>query len=330
MPRPNIKHAIIKLATFFLIIVIAFTLFTNRQKILDMLRRLRIVPDNKEKPETVVDNFYNWYQRFTGNPITSGAYQKVDYLTFDFKKKISDLIATQGYTYIENNDPVYCSKDKPYSLKAEKSQINGDKATVNLKEDLYGTTQDVPIKLVLEKNQWKINDVVCPKPLVIIPPIQKFAKVFLYFDNPSRVSQSTESVTIEGCGAVFPAQRYVREELNSPKNTLNLLFAGPTKIEVIMGYSTMFSDKTANILKDVKAVDKTAYVNLIDIRKFLSSVSASCGSKEFFTQVGETLRRNHQIEKVIYAIEGDPKTFYEWVQIGCQEENSFCDKKPFE
>ena len=34
--------------------------------------------------------------------------------------------------------------------------------------------------------------------------------------------------------------------------------------------------------------------------------------------------------RVIYAIEGDPALFYEWMQLGCSEANDYCDRAPFE
>jgi hypothetical protein len=35
------------------------------------------------------------------------------------------------------------------------------------------------------------------------------------------------------------------------------------------------------------------------------------------------------VERVLYAMEGDPAAFYEWLQVGCSAANDFCDPAPF-
>jgi hypothetical protein len=47
------------------------------------------------------------------------------------------------------------------------------------------------------------------------------------------------------------------------------------------------------------------------------------------TVVETTLKQFPTVDKVIFAIDGKPVTFYEWMQIGCYEENNFCDETPF-
>jgi hypothetical protein len=43
-----------------------------------------------------------------------------------------------------------------------------------------------------------------------------------------------------------------------------------------------------------------------------------------------TLKQFSSIEKVVFAIEGNPTTFYEWLQLSCNAESNNCDAKPFQ
>ena len=111
---------------------------------------------------------------------------------------------------------------------------------------------------------------------------------------------------------------------------LNTLFAGPTEEEQAEGYTSMFSEETADILISARVQEGTAYVNLEDIRDIIPSANASCASQNFIASVEETIKHDRTITDVIFAINGDPETFYEWMQIGCTEETNFCDPTPFE
>jgi hypothetical protein len=74
----------------------------------------------------------------------------------------------------------------------------------------------------------------------------------------------------------------------------------------------------------------TAYVDLTDVRPLMPSANTSCGQQTFFAEVETTLRRVRPVERVIYAIEGDPAPFYEWMQLGCSAANDYCERAPFE
>jgi hypothetical protein len=95
------------------------------------------------------------------------------------------------------------------------------------------------------------------------------------------------------------------------------------------GYVPTFSTATRSILKSVKIEEDTAYVNLVDVRPMLTSVSSSCGSSAFFAEVENTLRGVSPVTRVIFAIDGEPAAFYEWVQLGCSADNDYCDSSPF-
>jgi hypothetical protein len=150
--------------------------------------------------------------------------------------------------------------------------------------------------------------------------------VVLYFDNEGRKTVGEET----DCGVVYGVERTIPYGDGSlPRLALEQLFGGPSEAEKAQGYSSFFSEKTKEILLDFKVENETAYVNFKDIRSLLPNITTSCGSAEFLAQAGETLKHYRTIKKVIYAIEGDPETFYEWMQFGCSAENNFCDKKPF-
>ena len=131
------------------------------------------------------------------------------------------------------------------------------------------------------------------------------------------------------CSQVHPVERAVPAAPEPAEAALNLLFAGPTEEESAEGYVSTFSTATRSILKSVRIEGDTAYVNLVDVRPILSSVSSSCGSSAFFAEVENTLKGVAPITRVLFAIEGEPATFYEWVQLGCSAENDYCDNSPF-
>ena len=97
-----------------------------------------------------------------------------------------------------------------------------------------------------------------------------------------------------------------------------------------MGYTSFFSDITKNIFKSIKIVDKIVYIDLIDIRSIIPNASSSCGSSQFLAEMTNTLKQFSSIERAIFAIEGNPQVFYEWLQLGCGIENNNCDSKPFQ
>ena len=147
--------------------------------------------------------------------------------------------------------------------------------------------------------------------------------VKLYFHKTSLDS------ALDACRAVYPVDRTIPKTQGVARATLDQLFAGPTPEEEAQGYASVFSSKTKSILKSVRIVDGTAYVDLVDIREIIPNASTSCGSAQFFSEVETTLKQFSTIQKVVYAIEGKPATFYWWMQIGCDDSSGLCDETPF-
>lgn len=154
-----------------------------------------------------------------------------------------------------------------------------------------------------------------------LPGSQKIT-LRIFFNNSSRNQESD-------CRKVYPVNRQVTKTTAVAKAALNELFAGPTTAEKAEGYSSFFSSATKNILKSVKVEEETAYVNLTDIRPIIPNASTSCGSAQFLAEVETTLKQFPTIKKVIFAINGEPQPFYDWIQIGCSPQNNNCDATPF-
>ncbi|MGI5827433.1 MAG: GerMN domain-containing protein [Patescibacteria group bacterium] len=277
---------------------------------------------NGNSPEEIVEAFYSWYLQYEGNVMSSGAYKTSDYLSEEFRTKVDGIIASfdkGGY------DPFLCAQDKPSGFTVETDIVSEDKTTVtvNLVQNFSGNGRVVPVIVKEVVGEWKITDVNCQAVAQKVAQPNNPKTVVVYFNNSRRNQEPTE------CGIVFGTERIVPGTEDTIKAALEQLFMGPTQSEKEQGYTSFFSDKTRGILQSVRVEGRTAYVDLKDIRNIIPNASTSCGSQEFLAQVGETIKHYRTVDKVIYAINGDPETFYEWIQLGCSEENNNCDSTPF-
>lgn len=165
--------------------------------------------------------------------------------------------------------------------------------------------------------------------LVDLNTTNQLELVSVYFPN----NQTDPNFT--GCSTVYPVKRWISlpstaSESEKLQATLEQLFVGPTVEEIPEGYVSVFSKETGGILKNAFIQNQTAYVNLTDIRLLFPNVSASCGSADFLAEVEATANQFTGVDQVLFAINEDPETFYEWIQVGCSEENDECDAAPFE
>lgn len=148
--------------------------------------------------------------------------------------------------------------------------------------------------------------------------------VTVYFDNRDLNPDAV-------CDQVFPVERRVPEDADPVQAALEELFAGPTAAEAGRGYSSFFSEETRDMLLGLKVDGDTAYVNLADVRKVIPGASSSCGRQALLAALDNTvMAAQPDVERVIYAIEGDPATFYQWIQLGCGQFNDDCDPTPFQ
>lgn len=149
-------------------------------------------------------------------------------------------------------------------------------------------------------------------------------KVKVYFGNSKLNPNSID------CKKVYPVEREVFQG-NEVIGAIDLLFAGPTADELKQGYVSAFSSKTKAINIGSFVKNGILYINFSDIRKIIPNASTSCGSAQFSSEIETTAKQFSNVNKIIYAINSDPKTFYDWMQIGCPTtiEGSYCDPAPF-
>ncbi len=145
----------------------------------------------------------------------------------------------------------------------------------------------------------------------------------VYFNNAQRAAVPAD------CAIVFERARQVPRTEGVAAAALRQLFAGPTEAERADGYRSPFSAATAGLLRRVVIEHGTAYVDLNDLREQLAGASSSCGAAEFQTAVERTLRQFPTVRRVILAIEGEPRRFYEWMGQDCDLSNDHCDAGPF-
>ena len=142
-------------------------------------------------------------------------------------------------------------------------------------------------------------------------------------------NHAQRAATESDCAIVFERTRQVPRTEGVAAAALRQLFAGPTEAELVSGYRSPFSAATAQLLRRVHIEHGTAYVDLNDLRAALAGATSSCGAAEFQTQVERTLRQFPTVRRVILAIDGEPRRFYEWMGQDCDLTNDRCDAAPF-
>jgi spore germination protein GerM len=134
------------------------------------------------------------------------------------------------------------------------------------------------------------------------------------------------------CSAVEVTPRQVAETEAVATAALNELFAGPTEAEEQRGLSSMFSADTKDLLRHVHVADGTAYLDLNRSLLDIDAASTSCGGTVLMAQIEHTLEQFTTVDGVRYAVEGEPRTYYEFLQIGCPTPSTAgdrCDPEPF-
>ena len=149
-------------------------------------------------------------------------------------------------------------------------------------------------------------------------------KIKLYFLNQKA------DPNIENCQDVKPVVRVIPKTLGTARASLEELFKGVNAEEKAKGFVSFTPEETRGILKSVKIKDRAAYVNFNKIvYEQMGVATTSCGGG-FFSSIEATLIQFPTIKKVFYAIEGSPRDFYDWVQVGeCPDELKNCDARNF-
>jgi spore germination protein GerM len=156
-----------------------------------------------------------------------------------------------------------------------------------------------------------------------VPAIAQTSTLRVYFNN------ARQAGTDDDCAIVFERTRQVPRTEAVATAALQQLFAGPTDAERAAGDRSPFSAATAGLLKRVRIEHGTAHVDLNDLRAQLPGVTSSCGAAEFGLAIERTLRQFPTVRRVILAIDGEPRRFYEWMGQDCDPGNDHCDAAPF-
>jgi spore germination protein GerM len=134
----------------------------------------------------------------------------------------------------------------------------------------------------------------------------------------------------QDCTKVYPTTRRIPKTNAVATAALFQLFKGTNADERERQFVSFPPEDTKGILKKVNVRNGSAYVNFTDaVYRQLGTATTSCGSG-FFSAVEKTLTQFPTIKKVFYAIEGNPRDFYEWVQVGeCPRELRSCSGRNF-
>lgn len=157
-----------------------------------------------------------------------------------------------------------------------------------------------------------------------VSPTPTTMVVTVYFGNNILNPQSVD------CGQVYGVHRTVPGSEDRVTAALKQVLAGPTAEESALGYTSWFSSATANVLIGAKVTGNTTYVNLTDLRQIIPNASTSCGSAALLAQLGTTASQAAMTPRVLYAINGQPTPFWEWLQMGCDATNDNCNPAPFQ
>ena len=149
-------------------------------------------------------------------------------------------------------------------------------------------------------------------------------KVKVYFSN------SVKDPDMHDCSVSFPVERTVPKTDSLETTALNELFKGVTKEEEKLGFGSWPAKDTKGILKSVNLKNRIAYVNFNQvIYEQMGNATSSCGSG-YFAHIEQTLKQFDTVDKVFFAIEGNPLDFYDWIQVGeCPEGLEDCDGTNF-
>ena len=135
------------------------------------------------------------------------------------------------------------------------------------------------------------------------------ANITLYFNNVKF------NPNAQDCGAVYPVIRRVQRSNAPLQATVDMLFAGPTIEEKSLGYDSLFSEKTKDMLKSVNFKEGTVFLDfnkagLMEAVK--AGANSSCGSAQFAASIQKTLMGVVGVKTVDlkdFSVEGSKPAF---------------------
>nr|NLI50083.1 hypothetical protein [Propionibacterium sp.] len=147
--------------------------------------------------------------------------------------------------------------------------------------------------------------------------------VTLYFSN------TVLDPGVSDCAQVYAVHRTIPASDDVLTATMKELLAGPSAEEAAKGYGSWFSPSTAQALISARVSGTTSYINLADIRTVIPNASTSCGSASLLAQLRTTAQQAGMTPRVLFAINGKPTLFWEWLQLACDASNDNCNPTPF-
>ena len=139
----------------FLIILIAVAVATLFFVILPPILYGTDQETNTSAPEQVVQEFYDWYVSYQGNPLVDKAYQTNELLSPAYLAHLDDF--TQGGEW--RVDPVLCAQDVPNEVTALPAVVAGNGATVEVNTSFTGHMFTVELANI--DGNWLIDKVTC-------------------------------------------------------------------------------------------------------------------------------------------------------------------------
>lgn len=281
-------------STIITLIVLVF-LVSLGTIIYQSFQKEKIIPETKKEiipPTQVVQNFYYWYMGYRGNPAESGAYKTEEQLSQTFINDVENRI-NRG---ILNYDPFSCGQVKPLGVAVIREEVNGENSKVVVNTD-FGKNIEVNLRLKLENDNWKITSIDCPQieEQRKIDEQQAKQKVVIFMLNTSLNKDLKDA-----CTSVYPVERAVEDSTDQISVSLQELFKGATKADVEAGYTSIFSEKTAEMLGSARFSDDKVYISLRGFDDFKAG-KTECELKSL----------NAQIEKTIEFYKGNVEVVFE-------------------
>jgi hypothetical protein len=96
---------------------------------------------------------------------------------------------------------------------------------------------------------------------------------------------------------------------------LNQLLGGPTAAERAAGYWSVFSGRTAGVLRSVRIGNGVGHADFRDFSKIIPDASSSTGSAVLMSELDATLKQFGTVKTTVYSFDGKVAPFYEWLQM---------------
>lgn len=271
-------------------------------------------------PVQTAEVFYNWYLNYNGDALNTDSFFESQFISNRLKEVISTQLQTQSSFPI---DPFTLTETLPDSFTIRDLKIEEQLATLEISFYFNDVEFLREINLILADERWQIDQVQVIEDDSTFANNDDLMEVKIFFNDNNKYPED------EGyqCEQVFEFDRFIPTTTNLETKIefiLNELFIGPTTEEKERGASSPFSESTTNLLHKVKIIDTTAYLDFNNATELLVGNNSSCGGGALMAQIENTVKQNSEINKVIISSNGNAEDFYFWLQLGCEEDNNFC------